>query len=289
MSPDIPWPMLGQAPLIRAWAEKVDDNRLLKHFEQVRPMSFVAQFDLPELAKLGAIAADLPKTGRLLVFCDMVAVAYGPDWELCKVIWDQGANPEEGDEPEGLEALEEASKAEASGVDHIGFLKDIGASEEEIAKFKAEMEAYDQMFRNPKTGLVFNLVDRLPHSASMAFKNGPDEVKKALRKTAARDAYEEILGWTPPAQLLGPTSPVQDDPAFDAARVAATGKLFAGRSARERTLTKEEAPNWRLLLQLPMTTWLQTERAEGVIYLMIRDDDLKEDKFERVLAVYQQT
>ena len=48
------------------------------------------------------------------------------------------------------------------------------------------------------------------------------------------------------------------------------------------------ARDWRLLLQIDVGDFLQ-ESGEGTVYFLIRAEDLAERRFDRVVAVYQQT
>ena len=48
-----------------------------------------------------------------------------------------------------------------------------------------------------------------------------------------------------------------------------------------------EARDWQLLFQFDVADWRQ-EGAEGLIYSVIRREDLEAHRFDNVVAVYQQ-
>lgn len=295
MSADIAWPRLGDVPLVRRWSEETNNNDLALHIDKAPPMSFLAQIDLAEVAQLGDVSSDLPDHGRLAFFCDMVAVYYGPDRDLCKVVWDRGEAPVARAEPEEIGDLIAAfGGGDTGGVDYEAFLRDLGG-EDAVAAYRAELANTKHPYRADKTLVQFQQVERLPHANSIAFQTGPEtlvtmqNVPDYDADMPFPDAYAELLGWDAPFQLLGAPHPVQDDPSFDAARVHLTGKLFSDGNPEEDAKVAAGAEDWVLLLQVPLAEWLGDPQTEGVIYFMIHRDDLAERRFARVLPVYQQT
>ncbi len=108
---------------------------------------------------------------------------------------------------------------------------------------------------------------------------------------AFSQAYDEVSqGAEQESLLLGAPVPEQDDPRYDAVVVSDynTQSLSQEDWAKNRTKVMETAKDWRLLLQLSVPGWMQ-DSGEGTVYFLIRDKDLQDRAFERVVAVYQQT
>ncbi len=91
-------------------------------------------------------------------------------------------------------------------------------------------------------------------------------------------------------QLLGLPVPVQDDPRYDAvvASEYSVQHLSAEQWANDKDALSRSAEDWELLLQIELADWMQ-QSAEGTVYFLIRQDDLRDRDFDRVIAVYQQT
>ncbi len=59
--------------------------------------------------------------------------------------------------------------------------------------------------------------------------------------------------------------------------------------AQHRAGIMVQARDWVLLLQVGLADWMQDDLVEGTVYYVIRRPDLAERRFDRVVAVYQQT
>jgi uncharacterized protein YwqG len=93
-----------------------------------------------------------------------------------------------------------------------------------------------------------------------------------------------------PHRLCGWPISEQWDPRFEAAASARGVLQLFGRSPtpEERAECVANMHRWTLLFQLGLND-LWSEYAEGTVYFVMREDDLKARNFERVHAIYQQT
>ena len=85
--------------------------------------------------------------------------------------------------------------------------------------------------------------------------------------------------------------PKQDAPRFDAVVVSEWGKQHLSREEwqEHREDVFRKAHEWVLLLQIDIGDWMQARFVEGTVYFVIRRDHLEKEKFDEVVAVYQQT
>jgi uncharacterized protein YwqG len=93
-----------------------------------------------------------------------------------------------------------------------------------------------------------------------------------------------------PHRLGGWPIPEQGDPRY-AAVAAARGALgLTGRmpDEAEKAACEAEMHRWTLLLQIDLNK-LSDAFAEGTVYFVMREADLKAQNFDRVHAIYQQT
>jgi len=90
-----------------------------------------------------------------------------------------------------------------------------------------------------------------------------------------------------PHRLRGWPIPEQWDPRFTAAAAARGANLMLGPlSEAEHETCEVEMHDWTLLLQLGCAA---LGYAEGTVYFVTRDADLRRHNFDRVHAVFQQT
>ncbi len=59
--------------------------------------------------------------------------------------------------------------------------------------------------------------------------------------------------------------------------------------AQHRAGIMAQARDWVLLLQVGLADWMQDDLVDGTVYYVICRPDLAERRFDRVVAVYQQT
>jgi len=302
-TPDLPtgsaWPVPPAPPDAEAIASRGNASagaEMRDHLARNLPYAFIGQIDLEEAHAQGAVAQALPPHGRLLFFYDL---AVGP-WEtgerVARVIWDQ--SPRESLRPAALPpALREAHEAERRERDAI------------LLKYKQPLPQGESgtNYLAPPRAVALHAAVGVPDPAALEMAaipalddhyHGRDGVGDAGEAFA--EAYEEMreeLAQSYPApgwkrhQLLGSPTPEQDDPRYSAVVVAEYGKEFLDRETwqRERGHIMRAARDWRLLLQLDLADWSGDALGEGTVYFVIRNADLAARRFDRVMAVYQQT
>lgn len=320
-TPDLPpgltWPRRAKPADAEAIAKRGNaeaGEEMRRHFRKELPYAFFAQVDLgeaqgqargraqglaKELAKgsakgEGGPAAALPGHGRLLFFYDLVAGPWDNGTESARVIWDE--SPREGLAPQTMSA-DLAAAADAHRA--------------EIAKinrpFKLPLPKPDSgtPYGGPARPMSLHATLRPPAIESLEMDAQPAlKAALALRTDGEerfRDAYQDLFSkafdsdyGTANAgrrnQLVGSPLPEQSDPRVEAEVVSRFGVQHLERDKIEahRAETDAGARTWRLLLQIDIGDFLQ-EDGEGTVYFLIRASDLAERRFDRVVAVYQQT
>lgn len=293
LPPGLAWPrrpLPAHAEEIAARGNAEAAAEMRAHFRLEAPFAFLAQIDLAEAAALGPAARALPDHGRLLSFYDLMAGPWDTGRDAVRVIWD--------------ESPRQSLAAQA---------KPAALREAEEAYRKGLVEAYARMRLDPPAGVA-----RTPHAgpgramslrvewrppapssveaqaapAYSALYKGGAEGEAAIAGLLERH-YDPFFAKENSGhrnQLLGTPLPEQDDPRYQAAVLALTGRQHLGSDewrARKAEIA-QEAKAWRLLFQLDLADFHQ-DRAEGTIYLLIRAEDLAARRFDRVVAVYQQT
>lgn len=295
--PDLPagaqWPRPPIPDDIDAIAQRGNPSmaaEMREHLRKGLPYAFIGQIDLEEAHGLGAVAAALPPQGRLLFFHDL---AVGP-WETgartVRVIWDESPR-------ESLRSL--AMPADLAE-----------AGQAEWRELEAVFRAYDppgQAPRQPATvygaqpqPVSLHAMLVAPDPASLESEALPGTQSGSQPDEEFSDAYESMredqgLAWPEEKwkrhQLLGSPAPEQDDPRYQAVVVTDYGQEFLEREVwkRERDRIMQRARDWRMLLQLDLADWSGGVLGEGTVYFLIRAEDLATRRFDRVVAVYQQT
>lgn len=286
----------GAAPLIRY------------QLEARTPYSFLGQVDLGAAAGLGAVAADLPPTGRLLFFYDTITGPYETSTRVGRVIWDQAPASALTAHPPpaalaGAEArLTELGSAAAASVpqqdpetvlqETLALMREAGITMtgDEIAELRASLraeaggEAYTVRLSAPMQPMQLVAGLQFPWPGYLG------ERRKALTPEVQDVLYEISFEGSDLVRLLGTASPEQDDPLLDAV-VAETygGTLPEGTDWKDvYDGIMAGTADWRLLMQIPMADW-SPDWAEGTVYFMIRREDLRNRDFDRVVVGYQQT
>lgn len=290
--PDVPqgfiWPrppMLADPNTIAERANATTAQELLEHLRKGLPYAFVAQVDLGEAVQFGKVAADLPSEGRLLFFYDLLIGPWDTGKRSARVIWD--ATPAQDLSP----AIVPDDLARADEAERQWWLTRRASQSEVGTNYFAA-----------RRDLGLRLTWRLPDREAIEAKALPelDHESSLPNAEAFRQAYDEVLethyevvpgeGWKR-HQLLGSPRPEQNDPRIDAAIVSIFGLQSLPRERLKDGYPRmlAEAAGWKLLLQLDIADWLQDKIAEGTVYFLIRDQDLRERRFDEVIAVYQQT
>lgn len=298
-TPDLPpglaWPVREAPPDAEAIAGRGNAEAaegMRRHFGAALPYAFFAQVDLDEARGQGRPAADLPEHGRLLFFYDLVAGPWDTGSGAARVIWDPGPR-------EALAAQAMPAPLAAAAAAHRAEIAQVNT------QFKLPPPKSDTGTPYGGPGRPMRLAASLrppnPHSLEWA---GSAKLKAAYAAQDAddfREAYDDLFGhaFDPHYgaansgrrnQLLGSPLPEQGDPRYEAEVVARFGVQHLDAATRKARWPEIEAGahDWRLLLQIDVADFMQA-REEGTVYFLIRSEDLAARRFDRVVAVYQQT
>jgi uncharacterized protein YwqG len=277
------------------------NEELKEHIALKLPYAFFAQVDLAEAKALGAAAADLPGEGRLLFFYDLMAGPYENGVWTGRVIWDRSLAEEL--KPQTLpEPLKKASDERPTFSAEF----DERMRKEYGGDAATHSPGAGTPYGGPARAMTLKATLRPPAKEAIEVAAHP-ELKAQLAKQSENyeetfsDRYGEMFGerFDPfygaanrghRNRLLGGPLPEQSDPRYDAVVVTEFGKQHLGSDEWKTRFPEIEAKakDWRLLLQIDVADWMQDD-GEGTVYFLIRADDLKERRFERVVAVYHQT
>lgn len=290
------WPRLAEPANADAIAARLNAEagaELRDHLRLGLPYAFVGQIDLQEAAKLGSVAADLPQSGRLLFYYDFLLGPADTGSLAVRVLWDEtlAANLRPAAMPPDLEKAHR---------DRLAF-------ETQLAKqydLPAPGADAGTIFWTPPAPMALNLSYRPPDRATLEMdahpalagllRDGNDdgafEAEYSDLFEQAFDPYYNAANSLNRVQLLGSPLPEQDDPRYEAVVATEYGKQYLSSEEWEanRAAIRAKAQEWRLLLQIDNSAW-QGRRTEGTVYFLIRGDDLRARRFDRVVAVYQQT
>lgn len=313
MSADIAWPEASQSPYadINQRAERFT-QQIGTHLNDELPLSFVAQVDLATLPRGATLPEGIPAQGRLMFFYDMIAGPFENGPRFAAVIWDTRDTPVERQIPPALKAAEERYIAETKealanfefpeiDAETRKLLLEAGMSEAEIDEM-ANMPAPDLSnepvtapYIAPRTPKVLLEGAQLPSAFLPEFASAaPAAHMLYFGSTDAsydfQEAFDTLIQDTSYSRFLGLPTPVQDDPRLD----AAIGRLFSKQFIEDEWTTYKdaimaEAQDWQLLLEITMSDWLQSGDFDGTVYFLIHEDDLKARRFDRAVAIYQQT
>lgn len=264
------------------------------HFAADMPFAFFAQIDLAEAARLGDIAATLPAEGRLLFFYDLATGPWDTGTRTAKVIWDRTP----------VEALQPAPIPDTL-LDAAAPIKAESARLAAEYKLEPDDETAGTIYGGPPAAYAMKATYILPEPYALEISALPDIAAVARGETSEPekvDVYDSYMAalegielaqdeTIPLHQLLGPPRPEQDDPRYDAVIAAESGQQFISSeewAARREEITRK-AEDWALLLQVDIADWMRAQLTEGTVYFLIRKEDLAARRFDRVIAVYQQT
>jgi len=305
LPPDLAWPIRPVPPDIDAIVScggPSHADHIRKHLEQPLPYEFFCQIDLAEAARLGEVAADLPGEGRLLFFYDSMTGPWDTSTTTGRVIWDRAPASTLRRQPLpevfirlGEEYVQEAYEYSVkirSGqfYPHLDALLEAEQREALMTALgnlpPPEREDFTSPYWAPASAR--RIERQLSYIDHFAVEYDQDPALKA-----AFVDIEDVLRLDIPSDetrdrtlLLGTPVPVQDDPRYDAVAVTQYDRPFEWQVERDRIFAA--ATDWRLLLQVSLSDYMQT-RAGGTVYFLIRRDDLAARDFTRVVAVYQQT
>jgi hypothetical protein len=265
------------------------DADLRRHLAASLPYAFIAQVDLGEAAALGDGAKSLPDAGRLLFFYDMIAGPFDTGEQSAKVIWDRSP----------ADALANADMPDSLVTAASAYRTMIGDTNRQYGlqpdARPADTPQPGTPYGGPSRPMVLKDALQLPSFSSLEFQASGRLVTTYTADQAMIGgaqafslAYDELSGEADRETLLvGAPVPEQDDPRYDAVVVSDYNTQSLSREdwTKSRTKVMENAKDWRLLLQLSVPGWMQ-DTGEGTVYFLIRDKDLQDRAFERVVAVY---
>ncbi|MBU4611751.1 DUF1963 domain-containing protein [Achromobacter sp. GG226] len=293
-----PWPRPDLPADIEAIAKRGNPDaakEMRAHLEKRLPFAFIGQIDLAEAHALGEVAEPLPSQGRLLFFYDLSVGPWESGSRVARVMWVDA--PAAALRPLAMPPdLVEAAQAEAR------MHEDIRREFNQPAPEAPQGTNYGAPARPVSLTAGWGVPD--PASLEMAglpalqaYYRGESQDEAAEAFAEAYDEMRDSLDLAYPAerwrrhQLLGSPTPEQDDPRFQAVITTEFGEEFLDRDTwkRERSRIFTQAQDWRLLLQVDLADWSGGSLGEGTVYFVIRTDDLAAHRFDRVVAVYQQT
>jgi len=289
MPPSLDWPVRLPPPNVAEIAARggaAHGEHLRKHLERALPFEFVAQIDLVEAARLGPVAEALPREGRLLLFYEGSTAPWNGGAESCRVLWDRAP----------AEILE--TKPRPAELAELGAAQVADYNETARQRGWKPMTLEKTLYWGPARPMRLEARLQLPDDFSVEAQ-GNAALAALFEDEEIVDAYREMLSeraWDKGAersrqQLLGAPTPEQDDPRYDAVVVTEYRVQHLPHDEWKAAWPSiaQKARDWRLLLQLDMSDYLQMRYAEGTVYFLIRHEDLAARAFENVVAIYQQT
>ena len=266
MPADIAWPI--HPPYNRIDEELTGRRATMREtFTTAAPFHFIAQIDLEAVART---LPQLPASGRLLLFWDAKGGPWIDSAASCRVIHDR--SPVSTISPRAAPA--DLSKPDA----HF----------EIPPLFKAKPVGFLPVLSMPDRWLLQDLAMRAGEQALLDSLEDPDwedRWEAIWDKTEAPGLLasgREVL----PHRLGGWPIPEQSDPRYSAAEAA----LGIGARPTEADQARVDAARheWVMLAQIDLEA-LTSYFAEGTLYFLMREADLKAGNFDRVHAIYQQT
>ncbi|MGU3494020.1 DUF1963 domain-containing protein [Xanthobacteraceae bacterium A53D] len=287
-TPDLPkgtdWPRPPAPPDAEAIAKRGNADAgeaMRRHLALNLPYAFVAQIDLAEVAAVGKVAAPLPADGRLLFFYDFSVGPWETGERVARVIWDRTPKGE-------LERLSTPADMAAEAAREHQEATDIAK------EYKLPLPAPDEggNFGAPQVVAVPKVALVAPPLAAIEGHSIPEAEHDAYSE--AYDSFHYALQEklrTNRSQMLGPPEPEQDDPRYMAAALRITGTEYPEREerAKHRAEIHAMARDMVLLFQLDPKAWAQSDLMQGTVYFLIDRTDLEQRRFDKVIAVYQQT
>lgn len=291
LPPDLDWPRPTPPEDPEAIARRGNAEAgaaMRRHLSLGLPMAFFAQVDLAEAEALGAVAAPLPREGRLLFFYDYLVGPWDSSARVARVIWDR--SPPDRLSPRAMPA-DLAAEAAHEWAEIEAVLARYGRSRHEGTSYGAPAQPM-------RLATTWRLPD--PHCIECDSVAGLEWHTYETSSSPFAEAYGEFFSDFADElfddhalrhQLLGYPTPEQQDPRLKAAVAARFGvpHLPSERRRAEFPAIKAEAQSWRLVLQIAICDWMQADLCEGTVYFVIREADLAARNFDEVVAVYQQT
>lgn len=266
-TPDVPADSVWPRPVppdnpeeIASRGNELAAREMREHLALDLPYAFIAQIDLAEAAALGAVASPLPGDGRLLFFYDFGVGPWEPGSRAARVIWERTPTTSliSSEMPADLAAVAKRDCCFYGAPRRPKMLRstlrlpDLNALE--FDKLKSDLD-----------------LDRLDMVEWVNFATRYQEALEICHDNHSLERWRL-------QQCLGAPIPAQSDP-----REAWAYE----RGIRRPEDMVRDAREWQLLFQFDVTDWRQ-DFAEGLIYFVIRPEDLNSRRFDNVVAVYQQ-
>jgi hypothetical protein len=265
---DIAWPI--HAPYHRPDEELTGRRATIREtFTTPAPFHFIAQIDLEAVART-RVPPQLPAGGRLLVFWDAKGGPWIDSAASCRVIHDR--SPVSTISPR-------AAPADLSKPDPHFKMPPL---------FDGKPVGFLPILSMPDRWLLQDLAMRAGEQALLDSLEDPDweDRWEALWDKTETPGLLASGREVQPHRLGGWPIPEQSDPRYSAAEAA----LGIGARPTEADQARVDAARheWVMLAQIDLNA-LTDHFAEGTVYFLLREADLKAASFERVHAIYQQT
>jgi hypothetical protein len=140
-------------------------------------------------------------------------------------------------------------------------------------------------------------VNVTPEFAARIRKGQHDELRELLGAEPFQELYwqrihaQSFADGSLVHRMLGWCTPIQDEPAIDAAAEAA-GVADVPVTWPSRETIAPLLPtmsDWLLLMQVELADAYQDKAIEGMVYFLVTRRDARAGRFDRATAVYQQT
>jgi hypothetical protein len=266
--PEVPagagWPCrqaLPHASEFRAWLK---EDGLAEVWGTPRPLTLIAQIDLAQAMAAFVGPWPLPSHGRLSLYWESLCGCYGQGFLNALAIWDResaGLRPLAGTPPDY--PTDVAGLPPVMPEQHFGLRLGWSCPDQATTKWLIPDDTLAElMHAEPFQELYWRKIH------AFALEGSP--------------RVHRMLGWA---------TPIQHDPAVEAAAEAAGVEdvpvLWRTRETTEPLLPTTK--DWLLLLQVGLAYAYQDTGVEGMVYFMIPQADAAAGRFDRVTAIYQQT
>ena len=255
-------PALPHAEAFRAWLR---DDQLAFVWGTPRPLTFFAQVDLARAAAVYPDPWPLPSSGRLYFFWDWVCGCFGQGATNTRVIWD----------------CTETSLLAPLDYPAVDYPRDVIALPPIL----------------PARHFDLKPAWSCPSQRMMKWLIPDEKLGELLSTEPFQELYwQRIHAWSFTGsslvhRMLGWSTPIQDEPAIDAA-AEASGVADVPLTWPTRETIAPLLPtmsDWLLLMQVELADAYQDKGVEGIVYFMVTRKDAEAGCFDRATAVYQQT
>ena len=314
LPPGLDWPVRPVPANAEGIANLGGSNHsewIARHLSVPLPYEFLAQIDLAGVARHPG-SAGLPTSGRLLFFYDGAVGPWGDTRSAGRVLFDPSpvAALTPAPVPAALAALAATERGEHDRMqaDPMEMAKSFlpeqlkiisgtlkpGETLEDHFRSIVQSISFSSRYLHPAQPMTIERALQWPGQGSPEATASP-ELGSPVERGTIDSIMERPDFNAPPATsrhvFLGIPIAEQDDARYDA--VFITDPDLQKRLNADRPTVWPEvearAAEWRLLLQIDQSALMADRFVEGMIYFVIRRDDLSRRDFSRVLTIYQQT